>query len=149
MKCALEMEIEIAKVEELERIKAEEERKAKYQAKLAEFYEELERFDEKVENALLEGKGKAEFLIDNSRSYKEEGDFYYLAEPDNFYAYKNGGHPYYCMARHSCDFPLEIYVDYLKSHCYNVEITDYSFIGYSSTGATSRTVKCKKMKISI
>ena len=148
MKCALEMAIEIEKVKELERIKAEEERKARYEKKLAKFYENLEKIDEVVENALLKGRGKAEILVDDLWSCNEDG-FYHFAEKDNCNAYKNGGHVSYYTKSISSDFPLEIYVDYLKSHCYNVEVIDYSFIGYSSTGKTSRTVSCKKMKISI
>lgn len=148
MKCALEMAIEIEKVKELERIKAEEERKVRYQTKLAEFYENLEKIDEVVENVLLENRGKAEILVDDLWARNEDG-FYHFAETDGQYAYKNGGHAYYYTKRISDDFPLEIYVDYLKSHCYNVEVVDYSFIGYSSTGKTKRTVYCKKIKISI
>ena len=148
MKCALEMAIEIAKVEELERIKAEEERKARYEKKLAEFYENLEKIDEVVENALLKGRGKAEILVDDLWADNKDG-FYHFAKFDNKYASKNGGYVYYYTERISEDFPLEIYIDYLKSHCYNVEVIDYSFIGYSSTGVTKRTVHCKKIKISI
>lgn len=148
MKCALEMAIEIEKIKELERIKAEEERKIRYQTKLAEFYENLEKIDKIVEDALLEGRGRTEFLVDDSCAYNEDG-FYHFAETDKKYAYKNGGHVYYYTKSISDDFPLEIYIDYLKSHCYNVEIVDYSFIGYSSTGVTKRTVHCKKIKISI
>lgn len=147
MKCALEMAVEIEKEKELERIKAEEERRMRYQIKLEEFYENLEKINEVVENALLKGRGKAEILVDE---YSDNADgFYHFAETDRKYAYKNGGHDYYYTKSISDLFPLEIYVDYLKSHCYNVEVVDYSFIGYSSTGATKRTVHCKKMKISI
>lgn len=148
MKCALEMAAEIAEVERLERIKEEEERKARYQAKLEKFYENLEKINEVVENALLKDRGTTEILVDDLSAYNEDG-FYHFAVADGQYAYKNGGHAYYHTKRISDDFPLESYVDYLKSHCYNVEVVDYSFIGYSSTGATKRTVHCKKMKISI
>lgn len=148
MKCALEMAVEIAKAEELERIKAEAERKARYEKKLAEFYENLEKIDKVVEDALLKGRGKAEILVDDLWSFNEDG-FYHFAKFNNEYASKNGGHAYYHTERISEDFPLEIYIDYLKSYCYNVEVIDYSFIGYSSTGATKKTVYCKKMKISI
>ena len=149
MKCAFEMAIEIEKVKELERIKAEEERRIQYEQKLAEFYENLEKIDSIVEKALLKGKGKAEIMVDSCWSHNRDLDFYCFAEYDDSYTHKNGGHAYYYTKSISEYFPLEKYVEYLKEHCYNVEVEPYSFIGYSSTGATKKTVHCKKMKISI
>lgn len=149
MKCALEMAVAIAEVERLEAIRKEEERKKEFEKRLAEFYKNIEKIDAFVENAILNGKGKTELLVNSSFYFEEELGFYHFAELNNSYAHKNGGFAYYCTQTLTNSFPLEIYIEYLKSHCYNVEIVPYSFVGYSSTGKTKRTVYCNKMKISI
>jgi ribosomal protein L17 len=149
MKCALEMAAVIVEAERLETIRKEEERKKEFEKRLVKFYEKIEKIDTFVENAILKGKGKAELLVDSPFSTEKELGCYCFAELDNRYADRNGGYPYYYTNTLTDNFPLEIYIEYLKSHCYNAEIIPYSFVGYSSTGRTKRTVRCNKIKISI
>ena len=149
MKCALEIALAIAEEERLEKIKKEEAEKVKYQKALETFYEKIDEINEIIENALIKGKGKAEFLLDREYWLYLPNGFYYLAEKNYNYVNKNGGYPHWSTKSLSIAFPLEIYIKYLKSLCYNVEISDYNFIGSSSTGKTKHTVKCKKIKIFI
>lgn len=72
MKCALEMAVAIAEVERLEEIRKEEERKKEFEKRLAEFYENIEKINAFVENAILKGKGKVELLVDSGFRSEEE-----------------------------------------------------------------------------
>lgn len=146
MKCALEMAIAIEEAKRLEAIKAEEERKRKYEEDLKYFYEHIEKLDSYVEKELMNGKGKIELLCEK---FPWSNGFYHFGKKSYYYENRNGGYPYYYLTPSTSDFPLDIYVEYLKSHCYTVEIKDATFIGASSTGKTKFEVPCIKMIISI
>ena len=146
MKCALEMAIAIEEAKRLEAIKAEEERKRRYEEDLKKFYECIEKIDSYVEKELLKNKGKVELLCEECcwRS-----GFYSFGEKNYDYKNKNGGYPHYYLTQNTPMFPLDIYVAYLKSHCYTVQIENTTFKGASSTGKTKFEVPCIKMIISI
>lgn len=144
MKCALEMAIAIEEAKRLEAIRAEEECKRKYEEDLKYFYEHIEEIDSYVEKELLRSKGKVELLC--KKWYRE---FYRFGEKDYDYKSKNGGYPYYYLTLKASPFPLDIYIEYLKSHCYTVKIEDGTFTGASTTGKTKAEVPCIKITISI
>lgn len=146
MKCALEMAIAIEEAKRLEAIKAEEERKRKYEEDLKYFYEHIEEIDSYVEKELIKNKGRVELLCEKC-SWRS--GFYRFGEKDYDYKSKNGGLPYYALRPITSVFPFDIYVEYLKSHCYTVEAEDATFAGASSTGKTKCLVPCIKMIISI
>lgn len=146
MKCAFEMALEIEEVKRLGAIRAEEERKRKYEKDLKYFYEHIGDIDSYVEKELMNGKGKIELLCEKLTWWS---GFYRFGEKDYDYKSKNGGFPYYYLRPNTSAFPLDIYIEYLKSHCYTVEIEDATFMGASSTGKTFRTIPCFKMTISI
>lgn len=146
MKCALEMAIAIEEAKRLEAIKAEEERKRRYEEDLKYFYNHIKSIDSYVEKELIKSKGRIELLCEEC--YWRSG-FYYFGEKNYDYKNKNGGYPHYYLTQSTPMFPLDIYVEYLKSHCYTVEIKDATFIGASSTGKTKSKVSCIKMIISI
>lgn len=146
MKCALETAIAIEEAKRLEAIKAEEERKRKYEKDLKYFYEHIESIDSYVEKELVNNKGKIELLCEELPWWS---GFYRFGEKDYDYKSKNGGFPYYYLRPSALAFPLDIYVEYLKSHCYTVKIESATFMGASSTGKTKKLVPCIKMIISI
>lgn len=146
MKCALEMAIAIEEAKRLEAIKAEEERKRKYEEDLKKFYEKIESINSYVEKELLKSKGEVELLCEEC--FWRSG-FYYFGEKDYDYKNRNGGYPHYYLIQNTPIFPLDIYIEYLKSHCYTVKIENATFKGASSTGKTTRLVPCIKMIISI
>ena len=145
MKCALEMAIAIEEAKRLEAIKVEEERKRRYEEDLKYFYNHIKSIDSYVEKELIKSKGRVELLCEKVLW----NGFYYFGEKDYDYKSRNGGYPYYSLTTESVPFPLDIYVEYLKSHCYTVEIEDATFIGASTTGKTKSKVSCIKMIISI
>jgi hypothetical protein len=160
MKCALEMAVEIAteiklekirKAEEerLEKIRKEQERKEKEEKLYADFYNSIEEIDTIVEKALIKGKGKAELLIGGTTQDEEDFGFYCFSEYDHRYYDRNGGHIYWWNTSISPLFHLEKYCEYLKKHCYNVVITPWSAIGYSSTGVSKKEMEFYRMIISI
>ena len=149
MMCALEMAIAVEEAKRLEEIRKAEERKARYDKAVADFYNEIEVINKYVEKALLEGKGTAELMFDVGLRGEEEFGQYKFSSHNMEYKTQNGGYPYYWTRSETPYFILDLYVEYLKSHCYNVTIIPYEFWGYSSTGKTKRKVHCYKMKISI
>lgn len=149
MMCALEMTIAVEEAKRLEEIRKAEERKARYNEAVRKFYEDIESIDKYVEKALLEGGGTAELMFDNYWERERELGQFHFCSKDMCYKDRNGGYPYYCTKSETENFILDLYVDYLKSHCYKVTVTPCDFWGYSSTGKTKKKVNCYKMKISI
>lgn len=95
---------------------------------LADFQKNLASIDDYVEKKLIAGGGKAKLLIDEE-SWGPKG-FYYFSKKD--YRYSSIC-PYWNNARVSENFPLEAYIQYLRDHCYEVEIIKEPFEAYSST----------------
>lgn len=152
MKCALEMAIAIKEEEkrlEEEKRRKEEEKRKRFEALVEKFYYNIESIDKYVERKLLDNKGCVELLISCYKDNAIYEGFGYFTHLDNSYAKQNGGYPSYFLNFDSADFPIDIYVKYLESHCYKVAICDYDFKGASSTGKTSMICHCKKLKISI
>lgn len=146
MKCALEMAIAIEEAKRLAEIKAKEERKRKYEMDLKRFYEHIKEIDFYVEKKLLNNKGKAELLCEECPWWS---GFYLFGEKNYDYRNKNGGYPYYSLTSKASAFPLDIYIEYLESHCYTVKLEDATFVGASTTGKTKSKVPCIKITISI
>jgi hypothetical protein len=128
---------------------AEEE--AKRQAKLAKFAKAMEEFkanlesiDAYVEEKLLEGNGKAELLID--KYLISVDDFWCFAEKS--YAYSTE-YPYWNNKKMSEQFHLDTYIEYLREHCFTVEIIEKPFMACSSTGKTKTKLAGIHLKISI
>lgn len=128
---------------------AEEE--AKRQAELARvaraielFKKDLENIDAYVEKKLIEGDGKACLLIDHSASACD--GFWHFAEKDYCYSQSK---PYWSNDRKTGDFPLDTYIEYLRDHCFNVEIIKCPFTAYSSTGKSSAEMPGITLKISV
>ena len=149
MMCALEMTIAVEEAKRLEEIRKAEERKARYNKAVEDFYKNIENIDKYVEKALLEGGGTTELMFDSPWSCDRELGQYYFCSKDMCYKDRNGGYPYYHTVSETPYFILDLYVDYLQSHCYKVTVIPYDLWGYSSTGKTKRKVNCYKMKISI
>ena len=124
------------------------EKKAKEDAErllkaLADFQKNLASIDDYVEKKLVAGDGKAKLLIDEV-SWGPKG-FYYFSKKDYRYsAYC----PYWSNERVSKDFPLEAYIQYLRDHCYEVEIIKEPFTAYSSTLKSETTMEGLTLSIS-
>ena len=128
---------------------AEEE--AKRQAELARiaraielFKENLESIDDYVEKKLIAGNGKACLMIDHSALACD--GFWHFAEKDYRYSKSK---PYWSNDRKTHDFPLDTYIEYLRDHCFNVEIIKCPFTAYSSTGKSSEEMPGITLKISV
>ena len=139
MMCALEMAIAI---NEEERIKAEEKRKKealnellRMEALKSFFEEDLEKFVEYVENALLKNRGTVRLRFEKCGN----NGFAYFCEKkflNNIKRY------YYSEARlFTWAFPIEECCAYLENHCYKITISKApSYKGYSYSGKTSMMV---------
>ena len=128
---------------------AEEE--VKKQAELKRIAEAMEQFegnlksiDTYVEKKLIAGNGQASLLIDRV-CWSCEG-FWFFAEKDFRYS---SNKPYWYNVSVSAEFPLEFYIQYLRDHCFNVEIIECPFTAYSSTGKSERKMDGITLKISI
>ena len=142
MMCAYEIVVNVEAKK-----KAEEEAKRRVEQEIiAEaievFKENLERIDAYVEKKLIEGDGKACLMIE--KSYPN--GFWNFAEKDYRY-FKTM--PYWFNKRMTEDFPLDIYIEYLREHCFNVEIIECPFNAYSSTGKTFEKMPGITLKISV
>ena len=149
MNCALEMKIavveKIAKEEEEKRLAKQRE----IERKMQEYLNNLSYFNKKVELALLEGNGIAEILIDkvgfsNDGYYQMVYQYYYNS------AMEKQKKPYWSVGIwNSLKFNLAHYCEYLRQHCYEVEVIPFSYRGYSSTGKSTMTVSCYKLIVKI
>lgn len=149
MKCALEMKIAV-----VEKITKEEEEKRlakqrEMERKMQEYLNHLSYFNKEIESALLEGNGLAEILIDkadfsNDGYYQIVYQYYYSA------AMRKQKKPYWTLGiSNNFKFNLTHYCDYLRQHCYEVEVIPFSYRGYSSTGKSTMTVSCYKLIVKI
>lgn len=156
MKCALEMVSAIIVNEEQKRIEKEKNEALAVAQAMEDFVSnKLATLDTFVENALLNGKGKVNILIDTSHpATKVNGKFYY---PEGFvkfveknYSYKHYGCPYWSYSSlNAPTFPLDFYIEYLKNHCYDVKIEYHPFEAYSSSGKSMMIMEGKTLCISI
>jgi hypothetical protein len=111
---------------------------------MEEFKANLESIDAYVEEKLLEGNGKAELMIDQ---YLLSVDgFWCFAEKSYIYSTK---YPYWGNKKVSEQFHLDTYIEYLREHCFTVEIVEKPFMACSSTGKTERKLEGIHLKISI
>jgi hypothetical protein len=147
MKCALEMTVAIAVNEENKRIEKERVESLAISQAIEEFVKnKLSRLDAFVEQALLDGKGIAEIMIDDDWvSTNVEGKNVsvkgFVKFVEKSYRCKHYGCPYWSNERLSApSFPLDFYVDYLRQHCYDVRIEKHPFTAYSSSGASCMTL---------
>lgn len=145
MKCALEMKIAI--VEKLAREEAE--RLAAFQAKIddemTKYLNYLPRVNEMVEKALLENNGVAEILLDKDCSCLD--GFYFVGWQDFTYLKDK---PYWDLRRSTySNLHLEHYCQLLRSLCYEVEFVPHEFLGWSSTGKSTKYVHCHKLVVKI
>lgn len=122
--------------------KAREEAERKARA-LQNFYDHLKEIDVFVEKQIFEGEGKVKILIDRDFN---DSDFYYFAEKDWRYSTI---YPYWYNRKVSASFPLEIYVAYLRDHCYTVEVIKEPFKAYSSTLKSERMMEGLTLSVSI
>lgn len=139
---------EIAKMVEEKKRKEEEEKKRihlEYLAKKMEEYQKnLPNIDKYVEEKLVTGNGFAELMYDfigcdgYARFTKKSYDYDHNLEM-----------PYWTNARVTDEFPLEIYIAYLKEHGFAVEKTEHPFIASSSTGKTHCEMSGLCLKISV
>ena len=103
-----------------------------------------------VEKALIDGKGKFVQLIDTASSLYPH--FIQFVEKSNEYRHK---YPRDDMRYWSVtpikdwEIPLEIYVEHLRSLCFEVEVIEAPWTGYSSTGKTSRIVDTKQLIVRV
>lgn len=132
--------------------KAEEE-EAKRQAELAKrakalerFKENLESIDAYVEEKLLEGNGCVKLLIEEEDWYCN--GFWSFAEKD-YKSYPSRSYPYWHNIQVTEYFPLDVYMEYLRDHCFEVEVVECPFTAFSSTGKTERTMPGITLKISV
>ena len=129
--------------------KAEEEAKRlveleKINKAMENFQKHIEEIDAYVEKKLIEGNGKAELMIDN---YLSSGKgFWYFAT--KYYKYSDTK-PYWDNLRVTSDFPLGLYIERLREHCFTVEQVERPFMGYSSTGKTEIKMDGITLKISV
>lgn len=129
--------------------KAEEEAKRlaeleKINKAMENFQKHIEEIDAYVEKKLIKGNGKAELMIDNYLSACK--GFWYFAT--KYYKYSDTK-PYWDNLRVTSDFPLELYIEYLREHCFTVEKIERPFMGYSSTGKTEIKMDGITLKISV
>lgn len=142
MKCAYEI---YSAVEAKMAAEAEAKRQAKLQeiAKaLVHYKASLPSIDEYVEQKLINGNGVAYLMIDRSIV----DGFWYFSEQDCRYGIYQ---PYWHNKKMSEPFPLDTYIEYLREHCFNVELQAYPFTAYSSTGKSSQKKDGITMKISV
>jgi hypothetical protein len=148
MKCAKEMAnaVQLKLINEsMER----EKRKAEcIKEAIEHHYEHLSETNAYVEQKLLEGNGTAEILVAKDSLYCSgvgffDGGFGAIFEKE----YRNGYLWWDYQKLHIIH--LNTYVKMLTDLCYNVEISDATYVGYSCTGKSNRKVQCVKLKISI
>lgn len=108
------------------------------------FQKHIEEIDAYVEEKLIAGDGKAELMID-SLCVSCEG-FWYFAEKD--YRYSNTD-PYWYNTQKTEIFPLDFYIEYLREHCFTVEIVKRPFTAYSSTFKSTAEMEGITLKISV
>lgn len=152
MKCALEMRMEVEKKilqEEIERkIKEQKQFEENMDKYLTQMMPKLNTF---IEQQLLKGNGKTEFLVKKCSAMTEKG-FYFIGEIRNPYHTKFPYwnlfyHPYFSLG---CTILcLEHYVKFLQELCYDVTIEDATFRGCSSTGKSEEWVPCQKIIVKI
>lgn len=121
--------------------KAEEARIAKAFAK---FEKNIESIDAYVERALIANGGKVELLIDHG--WLACDGFWYFAKKNYCYSSTK---PYWSNKSETEEFHLETYIEYLRQHCFEVELVNRPFTAYSSTGKSSMEMTGKTLKISI
>jgi hypothetical protein len=108
------------------------------------FQKHIEEIDAYVEEKLIAGNGEAELMIDNS--WVSCDGFWHFAEKD--YRYSDTK-PYWSNKLKTEEFPLELYIGYLREHCFTVEIVEHPFTAYSSTLKSSERMKGITLKISV
>ena len=125
----------------------EEEKRQAQLAKIAQamddFKNHLESIDAYVEKKLIENEGQAYLMIDD---YAQLEGFWYFVEKSFSYSSTK---PYWTNTRKTKNFPLDIYIDYLREHCFNVEVIECPFTAYSASGKSSMTMKGVTLKISV
>lgn len=148
--------IEAKRVEEmvqeaLEKAKREQElaeqRKRKNEKFINQVMPEVDAF---VEKALIDGKGEFVQLIYAAPSFYPH--FIQFVEKSNEYRYKyprNDMRYWSVTPVQDWEIPLEIYVEHLRSLCFEVEIIEAPWTGYSSTGKTSRTVYTRQLIVRV
>ena len=138
MKCAMEMKVAV----ETKLLNEEMEKMEHYLTKV------LPKLNIIVEDLLFRGNGQAELMLDKKADGK-----YYLGCKD-YESYPKNSLPYWGVRRdkrfNDCDIIyLEHYKEFLENLCYEVEITQGSFRGCSSTGRSTGYVYYPALKISI
>ena len=144
MKCALEMKMAVDEKLAREEIEKKLKEKKEFEKNMLEYLKNVSKLSDMIEEKLLEGNGRVELLF-NRHPWKK--DFYSFGKKDYSYLKTE---PYWEL-RYKIEnyFHLEHLVAFLENHCYEVKIETYSFVGYSSTGKSKRTVDCWKMIIKI
>lgn len=138
---------EIAKMVEEKKRKEEEEKQRAYleclAKKMEEYQKNLPSIDKYVEENLVAGNGIVELMYD----FTWDG-FAHFSKKSNDYDHCLEM-PFWTNTRVTEDFPIEIYIAYLKEHGFTVEETKHPFMASSSTGKT----QCRKpglcLKISV
>lgn len=128
---------------------AEEEEKRQAQlAKIAQamekFREHLESIDAYVEKKLIENEGQVCLMIE--RSQVSCKGFWHFAKKSFRYSTTK---PYWFNDQETEDFPLDIYIEHLCEHCFNVEIIECPFTAYSASGKSSEVMEGITLKISV
>lgn len=128
MKCALELK---TMINEREKEKREKELKEKWER----FYQQREEIENLIEESLLKNKRFETYI--SKESYTET-DFYEFVEKTD---YCGNNKPYWYYSGTKLFVPLEYFCNYLRSLCYEVDIVERPYIGYSSTGKSQRKME--------
>ena len=148
--------VEAKRVEEMiqaaiEKVKREQElaelRKKKNEEFINQVMPEVDAFVEKV---LIDGKGKFVQLIDTAPSFYPH--FIRFVEKSDKYRhnYQHDDMRYWSVTPvKDWEIPLEIYVEHLRSLCFEVEVIEAPWTGYSYSGKSSKTMYTKQLIIRV
>ena len=107
------------------------------------FQRHIEEIDAYVEKKLIEGNGKAELMIEEGVFCK---GFWRFVEKNYRYSTTK---PFWNNTVETHNFPLGIYIERLREHCFTVERVERPFIAYSSTFKSEEKKAGVTLKISI
>lgn len=95
---------------------------------------------------MLEGNGCVKLLIEEKDWYCN--GFRSFSEKD-YKSYPSLSYPYWHNIRVTKYFPLDVYMEYLRDHCFEVEVVKCPFTASSFTGKTECEMSGIMLKISI
>lgn len=111
--------------------------------------------DAYIEKELISGKGQFSQMISTTGGKYEfimpsEGFVNFVKPSEEYRNRLPYGKNYWEVEKVlKWDIPLQEYVDYLRSLCFEVEIVDASWRGWSSTGKSSEMMHCQKLIVRI